>query len=252
MNLSHITTVEEVINILEEIVRESKQNSSPRGYFAVLYLKVTKAVKIGIERKKFADNKRMEDLDVIFAKRYIEAYYYSKENKAISEAWTLAFNMDTKYWPIVLQHLLIGMNAHINLDLGIAAAEVMKGKDINDLHGDFNKINTVLASLVSDVENDLSTIWPTLSKILKYTKKVDNLLVNFSMTLARDGAWKFAKELSNTQDISWHTAIKNRDVKVSKKAQIITHPGFIVSLILGIIRLGEKGSVTDKIKDLST
>lgn len=251
MNLSSIKTIKDVIKVLEQIVLESKQNSSPKGYFAVLYLKVTKAVKTGIDRKEFKDNKRMEELDVIFAKRYIEAYYFSKENKPISDAWTLAFNMDTKYWPIVLQHLLIGMNAHINLDLGIAAAEVMRGKDIDDLHGDFNKINTVLASLVSDVEKDLSTIWPTLSKILKYTKKVDNLLVNFSMSLARDGAWKFAKELSKTHDNSWHTAVKNRDVKVSKKAHIITRPGFIVNLVLGIIRLGEKGSVEDKIQDLS-
>lgn len=250
MNPPKITTISKVILVLERIVKECEEQQNPRGYFAVLYLKVTKAVKEGIENKVFQDNERMEQLDVVFASRYIDAYYLSKTKKPITESWTAAFKLDKLYWPIVLQHLLIGMNAHINLDLGIAAAEVMKGKNIEDLHDDFNHINTILASLVSDVEKDLSEIWPTLSKILKLTKKVDNFLVNFSMTLARDGAWKFAQYLSKADPNSWHTAIKNRDLKVAKKAQIITKPGKLVSFIFAIVRIGEKGNVLDKIQDL--
>ncbi len=247
-----ITKIEKVINVLEEIVIESGNNEDPRGYFASLYLKVTRAVKSGIDNKEFMDNERMEKLDVIFAKRYIDAYYNSKTKTLITDSWSLAFKLDTDYWPIVLQHLLIGMNAHINLDLGIAAAEIMKGKDINDLEHDFNKINSILASLVGDVERDLAEIWPILGKILKVTKRVDNFLVNFSMTLARDGAWKFAQFLSKTHENSWHTAIKNRDINVAKKAKIITNPGWIVSLILMIVRLGEKGSISDKIEKLKS
>lgn len=250
MNPPTITKITKVIQVLERIVVESEQNADPRGYFAVLYLKVTRAVKAGIDNNEFQDNERMEKLDVIFAKRYIDAYYYSKTKTPISDSWTLAFNLDTKYWPIVLQHLLIGMNAHINLDLGIAAAEIMKGKDISDLKPDFDKINSILASLVGDVERDLSAIWPMLGKLLKLTKNVDNFLVNFSMTLARDGAWKFATLLSKVHDNSWHTAIKNRDIKIAKKGTIITNPGWFITLILRIVRLGEKGSVNDKIQSL--
>ena len=251
MNPPNITKISEVIETLEDIVMESEKNSDPRGYFAALYLKVTKAVRDGIDNKEFQNNERMERLDVIFAKRYINAYYNSGTGiPPITESWALAFDLDTKYWPIVLQHLLIGMNAHINLDLGIAAAEVMKGQNIKDLKQDFDKINTILASLVNDVEQDLSKIWPTLGKLLKLTKRVDNFLINFSMSLARDGAWRFATYLSNADPDSWHTAINNRDLKVAKKAQIITSPGWFASLILAIIRLGEKGSVYDKIQDL--
>ena len=245
-----ITTIEKVIKVLEEIVLESEKNNDPRGYFASLYLNVTRAVKSGIDNKEFQDNVRMEKLDVVFATRYIDAYYNSKTKTAITDSWALAFKLDTAYWSIVLQHLLIGMNAHINLDLGIAAAVIMKGENINDLKSDFDKINSILASLVGDVERDLAAIWPTLGKILKLTKGIDNFLVNFSMTLARDGAWKFAQFLSKTHENSWHTAIQNRDLKVAKKAEIIMNPGWIVSFILLIVRLGEKGSVSDKIKKL--
>ena len=49
---------------------------------------------------------------------------------------------------------MIGMNAHINLDLGIAAATVAPTPaELEALHADFNRINDVLARLVRIVED---------------------------------------------------------------------------------------------------
>jgi hypothetical protein len=67
-------TIEEVINRLTEIIDQSKKQNSPLGYFAVLYRKVTIRVRDGILNQEFADNPRMEKLDVLFAQRYIRAY----------------------------------------------------------------------------------------------------------------------------------------------------------------------------------
>lgn len=245
-----IQNIDDVIIILENIIQESKINNNPLGYFAALYKKVTIKVKGGIADNYFDDGPRMEKLDVIFASRYIDAYYAYQNNKTVTESWEKAFNLSKKYWPIVLQHLLIGMNAHINLDLGIAAAQVMKGKDIHNLKGDFDKINEILSSLVREVENDLSEIWPTLKKILKWTGKVDDFLVNFSMELARDGAWKFAVEVAGTSKDKVAALVMTRDQSVAKIGNLITNPGWIASALLKIIRLGEKGSVSDKIEDM--
>ncbi len=242
--------IDDVIEILENIIKQTKINNSPLGYFAALYKKVTIKVKEGIVDNYFDDGPRMERLDVIFASRYIHAYEAYQKNKPVTESWEKAFNLSHKYWPIVLQHLLIGMNAHINLDLGIAAAEVMKGQDINKLKGDFDKINEILSSLVKEVENDLSEIWPTLKKILKWTGKVDDFLVDFSMGLARNGAWKFAVEVSGTSKDKVATVIESRDRSVAKIGNLIINPGWIVSGVFKIIRFGEKGSVSDKIADM--
>ena len=146
--------------------------------------------------------------------------------------------------------MLIGINAHINLDLGIAAAEISRGKNIEDLKGDFNKINQILSDLVNEVEDNLAAIWPTLEWILKFTRKVDNFLVDFSMELARDGAWRFAQRIAALPHEQWPNQIQIRDQKVSKTARLITHPGWIASFILGIIRLGERGTVVQKIEKL--
>lgn len=250
MDLKKIKTIDQIIEVLDQIIIDSIKKQDTLGYFAVLYRKVTKKVKQGIEENFFDDGSRMEKLDVIFAKRYLDAYFSYKSKKEITKSWEIAFEFSKDYWPIVLQHLLIGMNAHINLDLGIAAAEVSKNKDINNLKDDFNKINEILSSLVNEVQNDLANIWPKLKWILQKTKKVDDFLVDFSMEIARNEAWEFATTLANKSTSELEKLITEKDTITAKKAKFISNPGAIVSMVLGIIRLGEKGTVSDKIKEL--
>ena len=250
MNRKQTNSIDEVIEVLENIIQESESNNDPLGYFAVLYQKVTLKVKEGIENNFFDDGPRMEKLDVVFANRYLEAYYSYKNNETITASWKRTFELSIHYWPIVLQHLLMGMNAHINLDLGIAAAEISRNTSIDDLENDFNKINEILSSLVSDVQEDLAKIWPALKIILKMTRNVDDFLVDFSMKLARDGAWKFAKSIADKPSNELSLLIETRDKKIAQKAGIITNPGIIVNVLLVIIRLGERGSVLEKIKKL--
>ncbi|MBC8753318.1 hypothetical protein H2O64_01460 [Kordia sp. YSTF-M3] len=244
------TTIDEVISFLDAIIEENKQIPSTMGYFAALYQKVTCKVKEGIENHFFDDNPRMERLDVIFANRYLQAYTDFKNGATPSKSWVAAFDEADNYWFIVLQHLLLGMNAHINLDLGIAAAEVMKGKNIEDLKDDFDKINVILGELVHDVEKELSIIWTTLAKIIKVTEKFDTILIDFSMKLARDGAWKYATLLANSPETTWPQLITERDEKVTRKVQIVINPGFFIKILLKIIRLEERGTIKTRIEIL--
>ena len=145
----------------------------------------------------------------------------------------------------------MGMNAHINLDLGIAAAEVMKGHPIDDLQDDFRKINQILSRLGGEVQDELAEIWPRLHWILRKTGQIDDRLVDFSMEIARDGAWRFARQLAGTPPEAWPTAIAQRDAKVAKYARVIAYPGWLLSLALKFIRLGERGTVAEKIQALN-
>jgi hypothetical protein len=252
MSALQINSINEVIALLDEIVSESERNNNPLGYFAALYRNVTNKVKEGIQNNFFDDGPRMEKLDIVFALRYLDAYYAWQKNETVTKSWQKAFEISNNYWPIVLQHLLIGMNAHINLDLGIAAAEVSKNKNLNDLENDFKKINEILSSLVNEVQNDLAEIWPKLKKILEKTKKADDFLVDFSMKLARDGAWKFAQIITKTPESEIEKLLKERDEKIAIKAGLIANPGFLASLVLRIIRFGEKGTVEKRIGQLAT
>lgn len=245
-----IQTIDEVIAALENIISECEKNQNPLGYFPALYKRVTQKVKNEIAAGFFEDGPGMERLDIVFANRFLEAWFAWQSNEPITKSWQKAFELSDKYRPIVLQHLLMGINAHINLDLGIAAAEISKGKNPVGLQNDFNRINEILSSLVHEVEDDLSLVWPALKLILKHTGKVDDYLVDFSMKLARDGAWKFSLSLSGLSGRQLEIAILERDLKVAAKTHVVLKPGLIASIVLWIVRITERGSVSEKIQKL--
>jgi len=58
----------------------------------------------------------------------------------------------------VPQHLLLGMNAHINLDLGVAAARVCPADQLPNLKNDFDRINLILSDLIGAVQEELAEI----------------------------------------------------------------------------------------------
>jgi hypothetical protein len=153
------TTVDEVITHLDNIIDWSKSRESRIGYFAILYRKMTAAVRDGINNNSFADSARMAQLDVIFANRYLQAWDAYVNKNPCPNAWCAAFDAAEKSSPIVLQHLLLGINTHINLDLAIAAAECCPAHKIFDLKSDFGKINSVIAHLVQSVQDTLAQIW---------------------------------------------------------------------------------------------
>lgn len=245
-------TIDEVIAELSAIIQWAEENNSRLGYFAALYKRVTVAVKQKIEEGYFDDNARMERLDVVFANRYIEAYRQYRAGQKCSISWQLSFNAAQSRIPIVLQHLFLGMNAHIGLDLGIAAATVAPGDSIQALHDDFNKINTVLASLVNTVQNELSDIWWMLKPIDWIAGKLDEEIAAFSMDIARDAAWQVALHYAPlTTPEEQGAYIAARDAKVAAFSQKLWHPGVILSLVLLLIRLGEIGGVRKKIAILN-
>lgn len=245
-----VNSIDDVISTLDIIIREAELNNDPLGYFAVLYQKVTVKVKEGIAEGYFDDGERMERLDVIFAKRYIDAWFCWKENEYVTLSWKKAFVISGNNDILVFQHLLLGMNAHINLDLGLAVAEISSKEDIHLIHNDFIKINQILSSLVSEVQHSLSSIWPMLTRLLSRTGRVDDFLVDFSMKVARDGAWEFATQMALLPVKGWQDGINNRDIRVSDKTKLITEPGRWVKFLFWIIRLGERGTVKEKIGKL--
>lgn len=150
-----VRTIGEVLDALDGVVARSLEQPSRLGYFAVVYRSVTKVAE-GIATLVFEDGERMERLDVAFASRYLSALALHEEGRRPTRSWEVAFDTAASARPIVLQHLLVGINAHINLDLGIAAAETAPGASLPELRRDFDRINETLALVMARVERDLA------------------------------------------------------------------------------------------------
>ncbi len=246
------TSISEVIEQLNGIVEQSILKSDRCGYFAALYKRVTVTVANKIREGYFDDNARMEKLDVVFANRYLEAHENYFAGKPCSASWSLAFDACRSWRPMVIHHLFAGMSAHISLDLGIAAATVSPGNDINSVQNDFNKINTILSGLTSEVKAELYAMWP-LSKVLArmHTDKLENDIAGFSMEVARDAAWQVALAYAplNTSSVQ-ETYITERDKSVEAFSKKLLYPGAWISTVMRIFRIFEFGSISGKIRKL--
>lgn len=244
-------SLDEVIDRLTEIIDWSRQTGSRMGYFAALYRKVTLKVADGIRHGNFDDGARMERFDVVFANRYLEAVRARMTPGTPTSSWRLAFASSDEFWPIVLQHLLLGMNAHINLDLGVAAAETMREDRLESLRGDFNRINAILASLIDDVQHELGEVWFVLRTLNARLGSVDDALINFSMERARDEAWRSAVRLSRLPRSAWSQAIAGQDATTLRIGEMVRSPGAFLEFVTKIVRVGEVSSVRRVIDILS-
>jgi hypothetical protein len=233
------TTIDEVLSALSAIIDDSIRTNSRAGFFAALYYKVTSSVKEGILHNRFDDGPRMEQLDVTFANRYLDAYTQWKNKLPMTGAWRVAFETVEQASPLVLQQLFLGMNAHINLDLGIATVETMKGKDLQGISNDFNNINLVIASLTNEVIRDLDRISPLLSIMGLHASNNNSILIQFSIGSARDGAWRFAEELSAQTGAAYDKCVADRDENITKLAESLVHTGFLLRLTIWVIHLFE-------------
>lgn len=244
-------TIDEVIEQLTHIVESAKADEARFGYFAALYRLVTREVKARIDEGGFFDDdSRMERLDVVFANRYLEAFEQRQQHLPTTQSWAYAFDEADHWWPVVLQHLLLGMNAHINLDLGIAAARVCPGNELASLQADFDRINSLLAEMVGQVQESLTWVWPPLRWLTRGLGTVDDAIINFSMRRARDAAWAVATRLAPLSAERQAIEIANLDASVSHFAQVIRRPGFLLSTVAKVVRIGERGTIREIIQAL--
>lgn len=236
-------TIDDVIRSLDAIIGWAHEQRTRAGYFAALYRRVTRAVKQGIATGRFQDGPRMERLDVIFANRYLAAFDAWRKGQPTTLSWKLAFDAVSQWPPLVLQHLLAGMNAHINLDLGIAAATCAPGDQLAGLQADFNLINTVLAEQVSAVEQEMAEISPWVALFNTFGLRTETTIINFSMTKARDCAWAEASHLAQLSGNLLGAAIADADARASLVGRLVISPPLLVRLELLSIRMREVSDV---------
>src|SRR5687767_7404122 len=245
-------TIDEVLAQLDEVIHRTRQESSRLGYFATLYRNVTLKVKEGINAGVFEDGTRMEQLDVTFANRYLEALDSFQKGRQTSKCWLKAFNTAANWPPIILQHLLVGMNAHINFDLGIAAQEVAPGDALPSLRKDFDQINNILASMVIKVRSDIEQLSPWIKFLDQFDTKGQDRFIDFSLSKARASAWLVATMINSTPPEHLARKMHILDEGVTILGSLVAHPrDLLVRLGLHIIRLRESNDVPHVIDVLS-
>src|SRR5215207_8121360 len=194
-------TIEEVVNALDSVIAWSITTSSPVGYFAAVYKRITIAVMKAADRGDFENGERMKRFDVAFANRYLDAlnrHFHDDPDQQLTRAWRLTFEWAKRPEPIMVQHILGGVNAHIGLDLGIVAEGVARGPELRTLRKDYSTINDILAGEVKGLNVAIYKLSPRLHHHFNPAKGTTIALIDLFLALSRAVAWAFAVHLACT------------------------------------------------------
>jgi len=229
-------TIDQAIEILGQLIEKSIEEESRVGYFLSLYYMVTVAVKEAIEAQSFEDNERMHRLDVIFAN------YFFKNVEHHDSVWNSFFQARNVHSYVITQHLLLGMNAHINYDLAQAVVDT-QSHDLETLHKDFLAINDILYKGIDKIQNKLYKTSLFLKVIDYIGLRFDEAYMDFSMIKARDEAWENALKLSAMNEDERLEHLKLMQEKTLKMAQFVKKPSFIYNIFRILNKISEKSSI---------
>ena len=232
--ISPATTLDDVVEAIGSVIDWSIGAASRLGYFAAVYKRITIAVQTAVADGVFEDGPRMERFDVTFANRYFEAlngHFHPQRFARPTRSWQVTFDGAVRADPIILQHILTGINAHIGLDLGIAAQSIGSSAQVRALEDDFNRINAVLASQVNGMVADMTELSPALADVYAVLMDHGILLINQALKTFRDDAWRFATVLAATPQFARPLVIGLRDRKVAGQGGLILEPPGLVGLI---------------------
>ena len=237
------TTIDEVLAALTGIIDNARAKASRLGYFAALYRRVTQSVKDGIAAGRFQNGPLMEQLDLAFANRYLDSLTRFQSGQELPRSWAVAFKTAHDPFPLIVQQLLVAMNAHINTDLGIATAAVAPGEKLPGIKADFDQINSVLAALVGTVEKEIAKVSPAIHLLERLGLRTETTIINFSMEKARDLAWSTAQKLAATPPDQLDDVIARLDLEVAAFGELVAHPPAAIAVELAPIRIPESNNI---------
>lgn len=228
------TPINQVIKDIDVIIAESLAQNNALCLFAFIYKKTTERIKKEIELGAFEDNERMLHFDVFFANLYLDAYRGYKAGAPVPDVWRIAFDQSRTSLTF-LQHILLGMSAHINYDLAITTHHFAAGKDINAIRSDFDRVNDILADLTRSMLNSLGGVSPCLFLLDWMGQTSDERLINFSIEKARTQAFQTATLLHLAPDPApvLETA---STVLVALSEHIIQPKTWLLRRVLGLIQ----------------
>jgi hypothetical protein len=193
----------------------------------------------------------MEQLDVVFASRYLDAHSTFQSGGTATRSWMVAFQGCDDANLLILQQLLSGMNAHINLDLGIAAAQVSPREQLPQLKPDFYQINAVLASLIGTIASEIAAVSPLIGDLEMIGMRTETSVINFDIVKARDASLFVAERLAAEPLILHDITIDALDLAVSIEGRAILYPPHGDCEALKLIQQAESTDVRLIIETLS-
>lgn len=190
----------EVIAYLAGLEARFRAAGDRRAVFVSAYLEISKGIAAALGIGFFKDDAWTERYMAAFSRLYkaaLDAYDEGRRSD-VPRAWRVAFDAARDGTSVVLQDLLMGVNAHVNHDLALALAEVGIGPDREVRHADHTAVNQVLKRTTDALQYRVGMLYaPILKAFVFAAGRFDEAVATFSVDVAREAAWRKAVLLTD-------------------------------------------------------
>ena len=219
----------------EELRTIARSCTDAAGYFPAMYSRVTTQIADSIDGHTFVAGDRMNVFATEFATRYTRAW---RQEIPRPRCWRASWDVADDGNLLIVQQLLLGINAHVNYDLPQATAAVARETgDLASARKDFDAVNDVLGEVSVGVLGDLDRLshWTNMVAAVGGGRAF-----NFSLRAARAQAWSAAERLYALDDQQQREYGAELDELVSVLAYLITRPPIPVAVFAFFARLLEQ------------
>lgn len=231
-----------IAQVLEDI--DHRQASLPSGLefrrtFIATYRRTTEAVGRSIDDGGFEDPAWVAKWDAAFADLFFVAHDADLGGNPPPLPWRLAFR--PQHDLNVLQHLLLGMNAHINFDLPQALLAVISDEDFSDpvvidlRRRDHERIDRILADRVAAEDGELGGPRRPLDRLLTPLNRASSRQF---LREARQKVWRNTFELQQARvagPVACRERLAELELLTAAKIADLTAPGQV------LLRLAARG-----------
>jgi hypothetical protein len=195
---------------MEDIDSELRETTLEKvRAFNITYLIITKAVSSKFGSGYFNDDALMEKFDIAFAIYYFNALKQYVETNKTTPAWQILFEQAQKNNRSQIIYMALGVNAHVNNDLGLTLRDMIKSEDYLV---EYNKINPLIYSSIDTVINSLNENSRSINFIEKRLKIIYFPVLRKIISEWREDAW---------DDYIALTKKKTTQIKIEKDAYLI-------------------------------
>jgi hypothetical protein len=202
------------VQCIDAVVREMQRRYEPlkdtcshQALFALTYLRVTQTYAWSARQPGYyADPAWTNHAVAVFAKYYLRAFdAWSANNNsaAVPQAWKMAFDAARDGRVSAAGNFFLGLNAHINHDLGLAmAAAGLTGPDGRSEKPNYDHIDALLNSVTLPLVAELSARLDQSMDDSSLPLSLDAVATGNVMYLWREQAWRNAELLANATPLT--------------------------------------------------
>ena len=172
-----------------------------RAIFLDCYLHMTRNMLAALEAGEFHDTAWVGALLQRFAGHYFAAlHFYEQESAAAPAVWRITHDAAREPQTMTLQHLFLGVNAHINYDLVLTVVEMLAAEwptmdeDARSrCRADYSHVNQVIAHTIDAVQDEVvEPATPPLKFLDDLLGPLDEWATEQVIVAWRDEVWRHA------------------------------------------------------------